>query len=621
MYKTESNFTVGPILFADDNLNPLSVERASDIQPIINLYNQYTAVSGLNINIRKTTALCINTPPMITQELNRMGIETPEVCKHLGIYLGKSIEETIAATMRNTEPKRIKRRILGTTPPTDLLHRALLINTALIPIYNHIFMALPTQAESMKALHQEILDFLWTRQHDGEKLQKRRLVAKDRISASFDKGGLQVPHPSDTADGLHLNLLQKIYNKIRLPNRFPDSHLPTIMQETLHSARCPSFLDHLENLGPDKWERTAEKIKSINLLFSQAFQTMAKLLRINEKDRKNWHAAAIHGHSKFNKLIPLTSGEANHLRAINITTVSHLYGTNEYGEMQNNPNPEIDRRIIGNPGLIDKLNLLRQALNRLNLPFRDKRHVEYVSAGLLLRGEANISRHYRKTLRAAKDDTIKTAPAYSTRIQDGVFYPTVETFTKAYNIIGMNSLPSKTKETAFQTLNRTIWTNNKAFKSKSRNNPNCDYCGQTETVEHLLHDCKEYSAPLWDEFGRCLTRTLTTYSGNEMATIKLTPLEIIYNKIHPAVKIHLKEKSVQLMVIHLIQEIKRDIVYRRMNAGAHRHRVNLTRLRAHLISNVKKTISLLQYQGTKNHQESISFLILLEGTINERVLQ
>ena len=91
-------------------------------------------MSGLNINIRKTTALCINTSPMITQELNQMGIETPDVCKHLGIYLGKSIEETIAAIMRNTEPKRIKRRTQGTTPPTDLLHRALLINTALIPI-------------------------------------------------------------------------------------------------------------------------------------------------------------------------------------------------------------------------------------------------------------------------------------------------------------------------------------------------------------------------------------------------------------------------------------------------------------------------------------------------------
>ncbi len=114
---------------------------------------------------------------------------------------------------------------------------------------------------------------------------------------------------------------------------------------------------------------------------------------------------------------------------------------------------------------------------------------------------------------------------------------------------------------------------------------------------------------------------LTTYSGIEMTTIKLTPLEIIYNKTYPAVKIHLKEKLVQLMVIHLIQEIKRNIVYQRMNAGVHHHRVNLTRLRAHLISIVKKTISLLQYQGTKNHQESITFLMLLEGTINERVLQ
>ena len=78
MYSTEANTTIGPILFADDNLNPLSIERANDLQPIINLCNQYTTVSGLNINIRKTTALCINTSPRVIQGLNQMGIETPE---------------------------------------------------------------------------------------------------------------------------------------------------------------------------------------------------------------------------------------------------------------------------------------------------------------------------------------------------------------------------------------------------------------------------------------------------------------------------------------------------------------------------------------------------------------
>jgi hypothetical protein len=163
-------------------------------------------------------------------------------------------------TMKNTEPKRIKRRILGTTPPTDLLHRALLINTALIPIYNHIFMALPVHQETMKKLHQEVLDFLWTRQEDGEKIQKRRLVAKDRIPASFNREGLQVPHPTDTAEGLHLNLLQKIQNRIRLPQRFPPSHLPTILEETLRAAGCPTYSQHLEKYGPERWDRTAEKI-------------------------------------------------------------------------------------------------------------------------------------------------------------------------------------------------------------------------------------------------------------------------------------------------------------------------------------------------------------------------
>jgi hypothetical protein len=32
-------------------------------------------------------------------------------------------------------------------------------------------------------------------------------------------------------------------------------------------------------------------------------------------------------------------------------------------------------------------------------------------------------------------------------------------------------LPSKTKETAFQILNRTVWTNNKAFKSGTSDPP------------------------------------------------------------------------------------------------------------------------------------------------------
>jgi hypothetical protein len=236
-----------------------------------------------------------------------------------------------------------------------------------------------------------------------------------------------------------------------------------------------------------------------------------------------------------------------------------------------------------------------------------------------MRTDSKMSSYYRKTLRNIKDSEIKIAPAYQTRRQDGVFYPTTETFNKAYNIIHLSSLPSKTKETSFQILNRTIWTNNKAHKSGARENPDCEYCGQAETMEHLIHDCENYSTPLWRELGESLTQTLRTTTGKDMAEIRLTPLEIIYNKIHPTIQIHIKEKPLQHTLLHLLQEVKRDIIYRRMNPNAHLERVNQNRIRAHLLSTVMKIISLYQYQETRNHRENIALLAQLQRTINDRV--
>jgi hypothetical protein len=82
----------------------------------------------------------------------------------------------------------------------------------------------------------------------------------------------------------------------------------------------------------------------------------------------------------------------------------------------------------------------------MHLPFQEKRPSDEVETCLLLRGETNISRHYRYATRAIKDFTFETALAYITRRKDRVFYPTTDSYNNAYNIIGMNSLPSKTKK-------------------------------------------------------------------------------------------------------------------------------------------------------------------------------
>jgi hypothetical protein len=73
----------------------------------------------------------------------------------------------------------------------------------------------------------------------------------------------------------------------------------------------------------------------------------------------------------------------------------------------------------------------------------------------------------------------------------------------------MPLLPSKTKETTFQILNLTIWTQNKAFKSGMAAEPTCFRCEEVETMEHLLYGCENYSAKVWAMAGKVLTLSLS----------------------------------------------------------------------------------------------------------------
>jgi hypothetical protein len=86
--------------------------------------------------------ICINCDPELTHNLQNQGFSTPTTIRHLGIELGASIETTISETLSKIDLKTTKRRILATAPPTDILHRATLIDSALTPLYNHALMAL-----------------------------------------------------------------------------------------------------------------------------------------------------------------------------------------------------------------------------------------------------------------------------------------------------------------------------------------------------------------------------------------------------------------------------------------------------------------------------------------------
>ncbi len=115
---------VGSILFADDNLSPTKLQRIEQLEPLLAVYDRYTRVSCLNSNVRKSFELCINLSPELIKELQHRGFATPEAMRHLGIELSITIEDTMRETMQKIDTKTLKRRILATTPPTNILHRA-----------------------------------------------------------------------------------------------------------------------------------------------------------------------------------------------------------------------------------------------------------------------------------------------------------------------------------------------------------------------------------------------------------------------------------------------------------------------------------------------------------------
>ncbi len=235
---------------------------------------------------------------------------------------------------------------------------------------------------------------------------------------------------------------------------------------------------------------------------------------------------------------------------------------------------------------------------------------------LLFRKDYNISQTYKRLLRHNLHQAMGTPPAFGTRERDGVYVPEQQTFLDSFKVLSLPYLSSKTKEVAFQILNRTVWTNNKSYKSGLGPSPQCHRCEEIETMEHLLYLCPNYSEGLWAEFGRALTQTITQYANEYTARIELTPKEIIYNKPHPAILLRIPDKLVRYCILALVQEIKRNIIYRRMQlTEPSRQEVSRLRLQAHLLSVIQKLISLLEYQGIVQNNEPISFLKVLNTVI------
>ena len=140
-------------------------------------------------------------------------------------------------------------------------------------------------------------------------------------------------------------------------------------------------------------------------------------------------------------------------------------------------------------------------------------------------------------------------------------------------------------------------------------------------MEHLLYDCDHHSVIIWAEVGKVMTQLLADRVGHQIARIEYTPKEIIFNVPHPSIQLYEEDALVKKIIILYIQELKRDIIYRKMNLTEnHRNReVPLFRIQAHIMTTMNKIISLLEYQENIQTKKPKEIMVRMKTILENMV--
>jgi hypothetical protein len=117
-------------------------------------------------------------------------------------------------------------------------------------------------------------------------------------------------------------------------------------------------------------------------------------------------------------------------------------------------------------------------------------------------------------------------------------------------------------------------------------------------MEQPLCECLQYAQLLWVKLGKVTTKYLNSISMEYVPRIEYSQLNIIYNAPHPSILIHISDKLSRNTLLMLTQEIKRDIIFKRLNLPpSERLITEPQRLAAHLNSTLHRIHSYLQYIG------------------------
>jgi hypothetical protein len=586
--------------YADDHLHPLKVENAQQVQEILTVYSNFQKVSGLKVNIAKTTILGINTPRELLDDIAELtGITVVTEFRYLGLQIKASYAESRAATYEAVHASVQRKFEAINSSFVDLFHRRQLIQQVFVPSFNHIFMAFGHDPQWGEEIDKMILKLLWTKKREGQVHKGRTLVAKKRLTMDYTYGGLKVFFSKEIAEGLVLNTLQRLNMQQGAPEG-QKTFLLKLLDKTLQRAMAPSLKEMFQMAGSKIWQSYGKRLVASSPFLGMAFQAMGEMMLRNEKSREGWMSGSIAGNHMSLPIYRVTPAEGVVLHNYGIDRVAQLFGVNDLnGRIDLNTNGSevegglfVEEFVTRYPLIVIKCNSLRGTIAGEGLPVGPAPQGPFLKTCI----NGKFSSLHRKLVREEQESVIPGPPSYFTRRRDGIPVPALHKFMQGYkNLLKLN-IPSKTITNSFLVMNRQIWTNQKRHLSmtnaEEQESALCALCGEVENTMHLLFECARCSEPLWEMVGEAIT-ALMRQSSPTAQTYRIHAHSAIYNIYDGQVP---RRYAGQVMA--WFQEIKRDLIYRRFKRCTGRAiQPDRTRLLGYLINTLGRMVSLYNYQG------------------------
>jgi hypothetical protein len=162
-----------------------------------------------------------------------------------------------------------------------MLHRRLIIQATLTPMYAHAFMALGSTTEVNKQIADLIRTGMWTQGAGEDNRQIRVQVAYQRIFAGYDMGGLNISHPQQVNEGLMLNTLERLLVKdtVLTQAQEPAPNIVRILRGLQEYTNCIDIHKIFRYGGTDTWRQVAARINAHNTYLGGCMFAMARFVR------------------------------------------------------------------------------------------------------------------------------------------------------------------------------------------------------------------------------------------------------------------------------------------------------------------------------------------------------